>query len=91
MRSSDPAAYDQFVELTLTSTYSVPFRGLIVSCTTASTITFTVGQVYAGASSATEKTMVLHFGAGTTVVPVAGETIKTGTGSSGNTRIYAVI
>ena len=91
MRTSDPAAYDQFIELTATSTYSVPFRALIVSVSAAATIIFTIGQVYTGATGATEKTLTLHFGVGTTVVPIAGETIRTGTGSTGATRIYAVI
>lgn len=92
MRTSDPDAYDQFVELTVGSTtYSVPFRGIIVSTSAAASITFTIGQVYAGAASTTEKTMVLHFGVGTTVIPMAGETIKTGTASASGTRIYAVL
>ena len=51
MRSADPAAYDQFKELTSGTTYNIPFRALYLTNTTGGTsgvATFVISQLEAG-------------------------------------------
>lgn len=93
MRSADPAAYDQFSELTSGVEFNNPFRALYLTNTTASTAgtaSFVVTQLVNG--TATTKTIIITTGTGqpSFLLPISGEKVTATTASSG-AKIYALI
>lgn len=96
MRTADPAAYNQFVEITSRTSDGTKltdgFRGVFVSSTSTSggsatlNIQYTVNGVLASA-----KTMVVSLPAnGSIMLPISGDTIFCSSISSGF-KIYALI
>lgn len=80
MRTSDPAAYDQFVNLaayTSTSSTFGPFRALLVTHTTTGACTFNIQQIVNG-SLTTAKSITINLptnAGGTFLLPLSGETV----------------
>lgn len=92
MRSADPAAYDQFSELTSGIEFPHPFRALYLtnSGSNAGTASFVVTQLVNGA--ATTKTIVISTGVGAPsfLLPISGEKV-TATTTTGTAKMYALI
>jgi len=94
MRTADPAAYDQFIEVTGRTSDGTKFidgfRGFFVTTSGAGRVTLNIQQVVAGAL-ATAKTMDVYLPANTSmVVPVSGETVFCSNVASGF-KVYALI
>ncbi len=93
MRSADPAAYDQFAELTSGVEFAYPFRALMISATTAvaTSASAVITQITNGA--AVTKTIVFQSGVGTPtfILPVSGEKVTVTFSSSGTSKCYALI
>lgn len=92
MRTSDPAAYDEFVPLTTGTALNHQFRGLFFSASAAAvatcTITFTRVDSQ-GVVSTTTKQILIRVPANSSIlVPISGDAI-TATFSSSN--LYAFI
>lgn len=93
MRSEDPVAYDQFVEITsFTSTpFSQPFRALWVTMSGTSAVTVSIQQ-RVGGTLATAKSLSINIGTGVRgeIIPISGETILI-TSNTSSSKIYALI
>lgn len=93
MRSEDPVAYDQFVEITsFTSTpFSQPFRALWVTVGGTSAVTVSIQQLVGG-TLATAKSLSINIGTGVRgeIIPISGETILISSNTS-SSKIYALI
>jgi hypothetical protein len=94
MKVADPAAYDQFVDITTgyTSTpFQQPFRALWVTMPGASTVVVSIQQLVNGTLT-TAKDLSINIGTGIRgeIIPISGETVlvKINTTSS---KIYALI
>jgi hypothetical protein len=94
MRSSDPAAYDQFIELTTASSpYTLPFRALYLTNTTAGTAAVCqvdIKQVNGTGSLGAAKTIYISTGVGAPsyLLPISGEYVSV---TSVTGKIYALI
>jgi len=93
MRSADPAAYDQFVEITTNTTdnnkFSTGFRALMLTHSGTAAATFNVQQLVNGTLT-TAKTITVNTGAGTIILPLSGETVYV-TGLTSGAKVYALI
>ncbi len=97
MRSADPAAYDQFVEITTNTTdnnkFSTGFRALMLTHSATAAVTFNVQQLVNG-TLATAKTITVNTGgtgvAGTIILPLSGETVYV-TSLTAGAKVYALI
>ena len=95
MRSADPSAYDQFVEITSFTSSATPFkagfRALMLTHSGLATVTFNIQQLVGG-SLATAKAIQVDVGAGnlTRILPVSGETVYISNLTSG-AKVYALI
>ena len=95
MRSADPAAYDQFAELTSGVEFAYPFRALLLTNDTialAARCSAVITQITNG--TAVTKTIVFSTGVGspTFILPLSGEKVTvTLSQASGNAKCYALI
>lgn len=95
MRSADPSAYDQFVEITSFTSSGSPFkygfRGLMLTHSTTATVTFNIQQLVNGQLT-TAKSIQVDVGAGnmSRILPVSGETVYI-SGLTANAKCYALI
>ena len=94
MRSEDPVAYDQFVDITTGYTvtpFNQSFRALWVTLGGPSTVVVSIQQLVNG-TLATAKDLSINIGTGVRgeIIPISGETVlvKSNTTSS---KIYALI
>lgn len=78
MKTSDPAAYDQFVDISTFTNSAAPFgafRSLMLTHTAAATVTFNIQQSVGGVLG-TAKSIVVRVPAnGTFILPLSGETV----------------
>jgi hypothetical protein len=102
MRSADPAAYDQFIELTTAGSfpaggtageYNLPFRALYLTGTAASTAAGTdvsIKQMGASGVFGSAKQVLINTGVGAPsfILPISGEFVKV---NSLTGKLYALI
>lgn len=92
MRTSDPAAYDDFTPLTTTVKLNTKFRGLLVTHSAALSVSFSIDYSRVsnlGVVTVQAKTLVVNIPAGDTLfIPISGDAV-TATFSGGN--VYALI
>lgn len=89
MKSADPAAYTDIVEINAASAVALgkQFRGLMLICTSAGSITFTITQP-TGVSTASVVFALL--GNTTTIFPISGGNIVWSAGGGANFKAYAL-
>jgi hypothetical protein len=94
MRTADPTAYDQFIEVTGRTADGTKFidgfRGFFVTTSASGRVTLNIQQIVNGAL-ATAKTMDVYLSANSSiVVPMSGETVFCSNVTSGF-KVYALI
>jgi hypothetical protein len=95
MRSADPSAYDQFIEITTFTSSVAPFRSrfraLMLTHTTVAAVTFNIQQLVKGQLS-TAAPIQVNVGTGnlTIFLPVSGETVYI-SGLTAGAKCYALI
>jgi len=74
MKSADPAAYTDIVEIDATNTTALgkQFRGLMLTCTTAGSITFTITQPTGVATASVAFSLLAN---NTMILPISGGNI----------------
>jgi hypothetical protein len=93
MRSADPAAYDQFIEITSNTTtntkFGTGFRAILVTATgdTTGAVTLVIEQLVNGTLAS--KSVDLRVNRSSTIFPISGETVYCS--SVTTAKIYALI
>jgi hypothetical protein len=95
MRSADPSAYDQFVEITSFTNSAAPFeagfRALMLTHSSTASVIFNIQQLVGG-SLTTAKALHVDVGAGNLmrILPVSGETVYISS-LTASAKVYALI
>jgi hypothetical protein len=88
MRTSDPASYDDFKELTTATKLAKPFRALFFTHTGASVFTVSVGNYIDGSVQNKTITVNLTANTGSFLLPLSGDEV---TITFSNGTCYALV
>jgi len=89
MKSADPAAYTDIVEIDATNTTALgkQFRGLMLTCTTAGSITFTITQPTGVSTTSVVFALLSNT---TMILPISGGNIVRSAGGGAAFKAYAL-